>query len=105
MCRCAKLCLVLASLCTPFILCVHISGKRKTDLIAKLNKKERTKILHIQLMTYFRERVLDGRLPAGTRLPTDGELAAQYQISRDTVRQALALLAGEGLIERVQGRG
>ncbi len=73
-------------------------------MIAKLNKKERTKILHMQLMTYFRERVLDGRLPAGTRLPTDGELAVQYQISRDTVRQALALLAGEGLIERVQGK-
>ena len=74
-------------------------------MITKLNKKERTKILHIQLMTYFRERILDGRLPVGTRLPTDGELAAQYQISRDTVRQALALLANEGLIERVQGRG
>jgi GntR family transcriptional regulator, arabinose operon transcriptional repressor len=74
-------------------------------LIAKLSKKERTKILHTQLMTYFRERILDGRLRAGTRLPADGELAAQYQISRDTVRQALALLSHEGLIERVQGRG
>ena len=85
--------------------CLIFYRRRKTDLITKLNKKERTKILHMQLMTYFRERVLDGRLPAGTRLPTDGELAVQYQISRDTVRQALALLAGEGLIERVQGRG
>jgi len=56
-------------------------------------------------MTYFRERIRDGRLPAGTRLPADGELAAKYQISRDTVRQALALLVNEGLIERVQGRG
>ncbi len=74
-------------------------------MIAKLSKKERTKLLHTQLMTYFRERILDGRLRAGTRLPADGELAAQYQISRDTVRQALALLSHEGLIERVQGRG
>lgn len=74
-------------------------------MIAKLSKKERTKILHFQLMTYFRERILDGRLSAGARLPTDGELAAKYQISRDSVRQALALLANEGLIDRVQGRG
>src|SRR5260370_8535283 len=44
-------------------------------------------------------------MSAGTRLTTDEELAALYQISRDTVRQALALLANEGLIERVQGRG
>jgi GntR family transcriptional regulator of arabinose operon len=56
-------------------------------------------------MTYYRERILDGRLSAGARLPTDEELAAMYQISRDSVRQALALLANEGLIERIQGRG
>ncbi|HEV2662559.1 MAG TPA: winged helix-turn-helix domain-containing protein, partial [Ktedonobacteraceae bacterium] len=74
-------------------------------MIQKLSKKERTKVLHDQLTTYFRERILDGRLSAGTRLPTDSELAAEYQLSRDTVRQALALLAGEGLIERIQGRG
>ena len=74
-------------------------------MIAKLSKKERTKIIHDQLMTYFRERILDRRLSAGARLPTDEELATMYQISRDTVRQALALLANEGLIERVQGRG
>ena len=74
-------------------------------MIEKMSKKERTKILHSQLTTYYRERILDGRLSAGTRLPTDEELAALYQISRDTVRQALALLVNEGLIERVQGRG
>src|SRR5260221_1658193 len=106
MCRCAKLCLALTSLYRLFCVGLLIYyRRRKTDLIAKLNKKERTKILHTQLMTFFRERIRDGRLPAGTRLPADGELAAKYQISRDTVRQALALLVNEGLIERVQGRG
>ena len=74
-------------------------------MIPKLSKKERTKVLHIQLTNYYRERILDGRLVAGTRLPTDEELASEYQISRDTVRQALSLLVSEGLIERVQGRG
>lgn len=74
-------------------------------MIPKQSKKDRTKILHTQLTTYFRERILDGRLPAGTRLPTDEQLATEYQISREAVRQALSLLVGEGLIERVQGRG
>lgn len=69
------------------------------------SKKERIKLLHRQFTSDFRERILDGRLPVGTRLPTDNELAAEYQLSRDTIRQALALLADEGLIERVQGRG
>src|SRR5258708_37138592 len=97
MCRCAKLCLALTSLyrlfCVGFLIYYR---RRKTDLIAKLNKKARTKILHIQLMTYFREGILDGRLPAGTRLRNAGELAAQNQISGDTVRHALALLANQG---------
>lgn len=74
-------------------------------MLPKSSKKERTKVLHRQLTADFRNRILDGRLPAGTRLPTDSDLAAEYQLSRDTVRQALALLADEGLIERVQGRG
>ncbi len=74
-------------------------------MIQKLSKKERTKVFHSQLTTYFREHILDGSLSAGTRLPTDSELAAEYHLSRDTVRQALALLVGEGLIERIQGRG
>ena len=69
------------------------------------SKKERIKLLHRQFTSDFRERILDGRLPVGTRLPTDNELAAEYQLSRDTIRHALALLADEGLIERVQGRG
>ena len=74
-------------------------------MVPKSTKKERTKLLHKQLTTDFRERILDGRLPAGTRLLNDNVLAAQYQLSRDTVRQALAHLADEGLIERIQGRG
>lgn len=78
---------------------------RKTHLLPNLTKKERIKLLHRQLTGDFRERILDGRLLAGTRLPTDNELAAEYKLSRDTIRQALALLVDEGLIERVQGRG
>lgn len=78
---------------------------RDTHLLPKSSKKEQTKVLHRQLTTDFRNRILDGRLPAGTRLPTDNELAVEYQLSRDTVRHALALLADEGLIKRIQGRG
>jgi GntR family transcriptional regulator of arabinose operon len=82
-----------------------MSRWRKTQLLPDLTKKERIKLLHRQLTSDFRKRILDGRLPAGTRLPNDNELAAEYKLSRDTIRQALALLVDEGLIERVQGRG
>lgn len=40
-----------------------------------------------------------------TRLPTEMELCEQFQVSRQTVRQALALLKEEGLITGKQGSG
>jgi GntR family transcriptional regulator len=41
----------------------------------------------------------------GDRLPGDHELCTTYGVSRTVVRQALAELEGEGVIERVKGRG
>ena len=44
-------------------------------------------------------------MPAGTRLPTIDALMAEFSSSRVTVRQALGLLADDGLIRRQRGRG
>jgi DNA-binding LacI/PurR family transcriptional regulator len=60
---------------------------------------------YAQLISHFRERILDGSLPAGARLPTEMDLAEEHQISRGTVRQAMSVLVNEGLLERVRGRG
>ncbi len=61
--------------------------------------------LYYQLENLLREKILSGACAAGERLPTESELIRQYGVSRITVRQALAALAEEGLIERQQGRG
>jgi GntR family transcriptional regulator of arabinose operon len=73
--------------------------------VRTLDRKANAKALYSQLLAYFRQRILDGSLPPGARLPTELDLAKDYQISRGTVRQALNALVTEGLIERVQGRG
>jgi GntR family transcriptional regulator len=53
----------------------------------------------------LRASILDGRLDAGGRLPSENELAERYGTSRPTVRRAIALLKAEGLVSTEQGRG
>lgn len=67
--------------------------------------RDNDKALYAQLVTHFRVRILDGSLPPGSRLPTELELAEEYNVSRGTVRQAMTALVNEGLLERTQGRG
>ena len=61
--------------------------------------------LHRQLSTVLRASITDGRLPAGSQLPTEAELQEKFGISRSVVRQALLTLTAEGLILRGRGRG
>jgi GntR family transcriptional regulator len=53
----------------------------------------------------LRASILDGRVDAGERLPSENELAERYGTSRPTVRRAIALLKAEGLVVTEQGRG
>jgi len=46
----------------------------------------------------------DGLLP-GVLLPSESRMAEQYQVSRPTIRQALAQLREEGLLVTVTGQG
>jgi GntR family transcriptional regulator len=53
----------------------------------------------------LRERILNGALEPGSRLPGELSIAAEYGISRVTVRRALDTLARDGLIDRRPGSG
>ncbi|MDH6111543.1 GntR family transcriptional regulator [Kitasatospora sp. MAP12-15] len=53
----------------------------------------------------LRRRIGSGVVPAGDKLPSEGELAATYRVGLPTLRRALEVLQGEGLIEKVHGRG
>ena len=41
----------------------------------------------------IREAIVDGRLSAGDRLPSERDLAAQFGVSRTSVREALRVLS------------
>lgn len=53
----------------------------------------------------LRQRIARGHWPTDTRLPAAESLAAEFAVSRLTVRQALDILAREGLVEARQGSG
>ncbi|MCX5140311.1 GntR family transcriptional regulator [Streptomyces sp. NBC_00338] len=53
----------------------------------------------------LRTQISTGRIKAGERLPSEAQLAARYAVSTPTLRNALAVLQGEGLVEKVHGRG
>ncbi len=46
-----------------------------------------------------------GSMPPGSPIPTERSLATEFDVSRTTVRQALAELTVEGRLLRVQGKG
>jgi len=60
---------------------------------------------YAQIADIFRQRIARGVWAKGRRLPANEELAAEFGVSRVTIRQAVDLLAREGVIEAQQGLG
>lgn len=58
-----------------------------------------------QLKEILREQVTSGALRPGDRLDGEHELCRRYGVSRPVVRQALADLHRENVLDRVRGRG
>ncbi|MET8643961.1 GntR family transcriptional regulator [Streptomyces sp. NPDC057746] len=63
--------------------------------------------LYVQLANVLRDRIRSGEIPVGRRLPSQSELEAETGglVSRRTIKSALELLAAEGLVQGVQGKG
>lgn len=66
---------------------------------------DRRKGLSRQLYQALRERILDGRLSSGTRLPASRDLAAALSISRNSVMRAYDQLYAEGYTHGRVGDG
>ncbi len=61
--------------------------------------------LYDQLYRFILNEITSGRLNAGDRVPSEKELAAQFQVSRITSKRALEKLYHDQIIDRVQGKG
>jgi DNA-binding GntR family transcriptional regulator len=58
-----------------------------------------------QLAAILRAGIADGTYPPGRSLPSEERLKQEYGLARGTVRHAMHVLADEGLVEVVAGRG
>src|SRR5262245_36326218 len=66
---------------------------------------QRSKLRSVSVQGELAERIDGGRLAAGTRLPSEPELAAEFGVSRATLREALRALERQGLVRRRWGSG
>jgi GntR family transcriptional regulator len=58
-----------------------------------------------QLANLLRDAIHRGEYGPGELLPSEGRLGQMYEVGRDTVRDALAVLRGEGLVVTAKGAG
>src|SRR6056297_3706267 len=69
---------------------MKIDPDTKTDLSAQIAKA-------------IRDAIIEGRMIVDERLPSEAELADQFNVSRPTVREALKRLAAQSLIRTQRG--
>ncbi|WP_332682015.1 FadR/GntR family transcriptional regulator [Bosea sp. (in: a-proteobacteria)] len=67
-----------------------------------LGKRER---LSTQLARQLARKITTHAYPPGEKIPTEAELCSEYGVSRTVVREAIASMRAEGLLESRQGVG
>ncbi len=71
----------------------------KTQQTTSLKRTTGQKPVYSQMVAQIRQMIKDGELAPGDQLLPERELAEAFKVSRTSVRQALAVLDGMGVIE------
>lgn len=58
-----------------------------------------------QIADQIRDAMRNGRLASGDRLPSEHDLAREFEVSRPTVREAIRLLSADELVRSTRGAG
>lgn len=67
--------------------------------------RRRPKTLALGLVEALGDRIREGRLNAGDKLPTEAAIMAEFEVSRTVVREAISKLQAAGLVETRHGIG
>lgn len=60
---------------------------------------------YFEIYEYLKNKILKGEFLSGEKIPSENELKTFFQVSRNTVRRAIDILASEGLLSSVHGKG
>jgi DNA-binding GntR family transcriptional regulator len=74
-------------------------------LTEKSIDRESQQKLYVQVFSIIKEKIEHGKWPAGSQIPTEDELCRRYDVSKATVRMAVAELVRSGFLRKQQGRG
>ncbi len=61
--------------------------------------------VYLQIAAILRAAIERGDYPPGRAIPSETRLMQEHGVARLTARKAVRVLAGEGLVEVVPGRG
>ena len=67
--------------------------------------RRRPRTLAFELVDALGDRIRDGRLATGDKLPTESALMGEFGVSRTVVREAISKLQASGLVETRHGIG
>ncbi|PLP55814.1 FadR family transcriptional regulator [Mesorhizobium loti] len=66
---------------------------------------ERKPKLAERVVATLRAQIVGGQIMPGQKLPTEGQMTETFGVSRTVIREAMASLAADGLVESRQGAG
>jgi DNA-binding FadR family transcriptional regulator len=67
--------------------------------------RRRPRSLALELVEVLGDRIREGRLAAGDKLPTEADFMAEFGVSRTVVREAISKLQAGGLVQTRHGIG
>jgi len=83
---------------------MDLSSKFEANILWEGDARDGTQLVQ-RVTEVLRKMIMEGELPPETQLPNEPELSAHLNVSRTTVRSALAILEQAGFIQRRWGVG
>lgn len=74
------------------------------DIVEEFRNERKPKLSE-RIVAALRDQILGAHIAPGQKLPTESQLTETFGVSRTVIREAIASLAADGLVESRQGAG